>query len=77
MVRRIGLADDVLYLTSQEMLAIRQQADTRDQPGSTYKGQPIVDFSLWKSGDIHSRGAWRAVMVLANKSRIELVEVRD
>jgi hypothetical protein len=77
MVRRIGLADDVLRLAPQDMVAIRQKADTRDQPGSAYNGQPIVDFSMWKTGDIHGRGAWRAVMVLADKSRIELVEDRD
>jgi hypothetical protein len=44
MMRRIGLADGVRYLSTQEMVAIQQKADTRDQPGSTYRGQPIVDF---------------------------------
>jgi hypothetical protein len=76
-VRRGGLADGVLYLTLQEMLAIRQKADTRDQPGSTYRGQPIIDFSMWKTGDVSSGGIWRAVMVLADKTRLELVEDRD
>jgi hypothetical protein len=76
MVKWVGLADDVLNLTHQEMLAIRQQADTRDLPNSTYRGQPIIDFSMWKTGDASSGGIWRAVMVLADKTRLELVEDR-
>ena len=73
-VRRIGLANDVEYLTHQEMLALREKADTRDQPSSTYRGQPIRDFSMWKTGDVDSPGRWRAVMVLEDQSRIELVQ---
>jgi hypothetical protein len=77
MLRRIGLADDVLRLSYQEMLVIRQKADTRDLPGSMYGGQPILDFSLWRTGNVRSSGSWRAAMVLADRSRIELVERRD
>jgi hypothetical protein len=76
-VRRVGLADDVVYLTFQEMLAIREKADTRDQPGSTYRGQPIIDFSMWKTGDVCSGSLWRAVVVLGGGTRLELVESRD
>jgi hypothetical protein len=48
---RAGLAADVLYLTYPEMLPISQKADTRDQPDSAYRGQLIIDFSMWKTGD--------------------------
>jgi hypothetical protein len=77
MVKRRGLAGSVVYLTYQQMLAIRQQADTRDLPNSTYRGQPIIDFSMWKTGDASRGGIWRAVLVLADKTRLELVEDRD
>jgi hypothetical protein len=77
MARRIGLAKRVLYLSDQEMLAIRQKADTRDRPGSRYRGQPILDFSMWRTGDVSRGGIWRAAMVLADRSRIELVEDRS
>jgi len=76
-VRRVGMANDVLYLTHQELLAIRQLADTREQPGSTYRGQRIIDFSMWKTGDVDRGGVWRAAMVLADKTRLELVEDRS
>jgi hypothetical protein len=76
-VRRIGLAKSVLYLSFQEMFVIRQKADTRDHPGSRFRGQPILDFSMWRTGDMSRRGRWQAVMILADKSRIELVEDRD
>jgi hypothetical protein len=75
--RRAGLADDVVYLTFQEMLAIREKADTRDLPSSTYRGQPIIDFSMWKAGDVRRGGIWRAVVVLGGGTRLELVEGRD
>jgi hypothetical protein len=75
-VGRVGKAHDVLYLTYQDLLAIRQQADNREQPDSTYRGQRIIDFSMWKTGDVDHRGRWRAVMVLAEKTRLELVEDR-
>jgi len=71
------MANDVLYLTHQELLAIRQLADTREQPGSTYRGQRIIDFSMWKTGDVARGGRWRAVTVLADKTRLELVEDCD
>jgi hypothetical protein len=58
------------------MLLIRQKADTRDQPDSAYRGQPIIDFSMWKTGDASRGGIWRAVLVLADKTRLELVEDR-
>jgi hypothetical protein len=76
-LRRAGLADDVLCFTYPEMLLIRQNADTRDQPNSAYWGQPIIDLSMWKTGDVSSGGIWRAVIVLADKTRLELVEDRD
>jgi hypothetical protein len=66
----------VLYLPHQELLAIRQKADTREQPDSMYRGQRIIDFSMWKTGDASSGGIWHAVMVLADKTRLELVEDR-
>jgi len=76
-VRRVGMADNVLHLTHQEMLAIRQKADTREQPDSTYRGQRIIDFSMWKTGDVARGGRWRAVTVLADKTWLELVEDCD
>jgi hypothetical protein len=76
-VGRVGKAHDVLYLTHQELLAIRQKADTREQPDSTYRGQRIIDFSMWKTGDVDRGGGWRAVMVLADKNWLELVEDRS
>jgi hypothetical protein len=74
---RVGKAHDVLYLTHQDLLAIQQKADTREQPGSTYRGQRIIDFSMWKTGNVDRGGRWRAVMVLADKTRLELVEDRS
>jgi hypothetical protein len=75
--RRIGLAERVLYVSYQEMLVLRQKADTRDLAGSMYRGQPILDFSMWRTGDVSSSGFWRAAIVLADRSRIELVEDRS
>jgi hypothetical protein len=55
------MPDETVYMTHQEMLDLQQKADTRDQPGSLYKGQRIIGWSLWKTVDSQTGGIWRAV----------------
>jgi hypothetical protein len=71
------MADEEVYMTHQEMLDLRDKADTRDQPGSLYRGQRIVGWSMWKTGTLGTYGLWRAVIVLADGTRLEIVEDRD
>jgi hypothetical protein len=61
-------------MTRHDMLAIRWKADHREQPGAHYHGQRITSYSEWKTKDTVSNGDWRAVLVLANGERLELVE---
>jgi hypothetical protein len=70
------MADETVYMTHQEMLALREKADTRDQPGSLERGQRIIGWSMWKTGALGTHGLWRAVCVLADGTRLEIVEGR-
>jgi hypothetical protein len=66
-------AAHTVTMTRHDMLAIRWKADHREQPSARYQGKPIVGYSEWKAQDSIS-GVWRAVLVLADGERLELVE---
>jgi hypothetical protein len=70
------MADETVYMSHQEMIELRDKADTRDQPSSLYRGQHIIGWSMWKTGDLHTPGIWRAVCVLADGTRLEILEDR-
>jgi hypothetical protein len=61
-------------MTRHGMLSVRWKADHREQPGTLYHGKPIIGYSEWKTQDSSSGGVWRAVVVLADGERLELVE---
>ena len=67
-------AAHTVTMTRHDMLAIRWKADHRENPGALYHGQPITGYSEWKTQDSISGGDWRAVLVLADGERLELVE---
>jgi hypothetical protein len=71
------MADETLYLTRQQMLDLRWKAEIHDQPGSMYLGQRILKYSEWMTGDLHTPGIWRAVCLLADGTRLEIIEKRD
>jgi hypothetical protein len=61
-------------MTRHDMLAIRWKADHREQPDARYHGQRITGYSEWKTQDSKESSGWRAVLVLADGERLELVE---
>jgi hypothetical protein len=67
-------AAHTVTMTRHDMLAIRWKADHREQPDARYHGQRISGYSEWKAPDSGSGGVWRAVLVLADGERLELVE---
>ena len=67
-------AAHAVTMTRHDMLAIRWKADHREQSGALYHGQRITDYSEWKTRDSSSGSDWRAVLVLADGERLELVE---
>jgi hypothetical protein len=70
------MADETVYLTRTDMLDIRWKADHRDQPGSLYCGQRIIGYSEWKSSSLGMPSHWLGVVVLADGTRLEIVEER-
>jgi hypothetical protein len=73
-LRLTELAPSTVTMTRHDMLAIRWKAVHREQPGATYHGQRITGYSEWKTRESASGGVWRAVLALADGSRLELVE---
>jgi hypothetical protein len=70
------MADETVYLTRKEMLQVRDLADKRMLPTSLYRGQRIIGYSEWKTGDLSTPSIWRAVVVLVDGTRLEIVEER-
>jgi hypothetical protein len=52
------------------MRDLQWMADHRDQPDALYYGQRIIGWCLWKTGGLHTPGIWRAMVVLADGTRI-------
>ena len=67
-------AAHTVTMTRHDMLAIRWKADHRENPGALYHGQHITGYSEWKTQDSISGGDGRAMLVLADGERLELVE---
>jgi hypothetical protein len=63
-----------LTMTREEMLDVRWKADHRDQPDALLYGQRIIGFSEFHTGSLGMGGHWRATVVLADGSRIEIDE---
>jgi hypothetical protein len=60
------------YLTREEMLELRQKAETPDQPGSRFMGEKILLYHEWIGMDEH----WHGVVVLADGTRV-VIEQRE
>ena len=71
------MADEIVYLSHQEIHDMRWKADHRDQPGALYRGQRIVAYRDWMEGDVHSGAMWRGVCVLEDGAWLDLIEKRD
>jgi hypothetical protein len=63
-----------LTMTREQMLAVRWRADNRDQPDALYYGQRIIGYREFKTGGLGAPGHWRAIVVLADETRIEIAE---
>jgi hypothetical protein len=63
-------------MTRDDMLDVRWKADNRDQPESLYHGQRIIGYSEFHTGSLGMGGHWRAIVVLADGTRIEIDEER-
>jgi hypothetical protein len=63
-----------LTMSREKMLDVRYKADNRDQPDALYYGQRIIGYREFKTGSLHMPGHWRAIVVLADGTRIEIDE---
>jgi hypothetical protein len=64
-----------LTMTREKMLDVRYKADNRDQPDALYYGQRIIGFREFKTGSLGGEsGHWRAIVALADGTRIEIDE---
>jgi hypothetical protein len=61
-------------MTHEQMLELQWKADNRDQPDSLYPGQRIVGSRMWRGGSLYMPGPWNAVVMLADGTRVEIVE---
>jgi hypothetical protein len=63
-----------LTMTREKMLDVRHKADNREQPDSLCYGQRIIGYRELKTGSLYMGGHWRAIVVLADGTRIEIDE---
>jgi hypothetical protein len=64
-----------LTMTREKMLDVRWKADNREQPDALYSGQRIIGYSEYHTGSLGGdHGHWRAIVVLADGTRIEIGE---
>jgi hypothetical protein len=63
-----------LTMTRNQMLDVRWKADNRDQPDALYYGQRIIGYREYKTGGPGTPGHWRAIVVLADGTRVEIDE---
>jgi len=61
-----------LIMTRKKMLDVRAQADNRGQPGNPEA--LIFEYREWQMEGPYSPGQWRATVVLADGTRIEIAE---
>ncbi len=74
----IALSDDeqrcehTVHMSRDKMLDVRENADNGDQPCALYEGQRIIGYREWKGGTLYMPGAWCAVLVLADGTRLQI-----